>query len=121
MLHGYCSCFNWFATYFTSLCFASNHLCYTGGTPYAEILPFDVYSQLCGGMRLPKPMHCAQEVYDIVKICWAKVPTERPSFVVLHERLDAMTQSKMVSNRFSKQGYSLLYFLVEFFGLSIVQ
>eukprot|EP00731_Ephydatia_muelleri_P004557 Em0002g733a len=66
-----------------------------GGTPYAEILPFDVYSQLCGGMRLPKPMHCAQEVYDIVKICWAKVPTERPSFVVLHERLDAMTQSKM--------------------------
>ena len=83
-----------------------------GGTPYAEILPFDLYSQLCGGMRLPKPMHCAQEVYDIVKMCWEKISTERLSFYGLHERLDALAQSKMVSDIhvFSKDCDSSLTF-----------
>ena len=33
-----------------------------GGTPYAEILPEDLYTQLHNGMRMPKPQHCAQEV-----------------------------------------------------------
>lgn len=90
----------------------NHHFCFTGGTPYAEILPFDLYSQLCGGMRLPKPMHCAQEVYDIVKMCWAKISTERLSFYGLHERLDALAQSKMVSDIhvFSKDCDSSLTF-----------
>ena len=33
-----------------------------GGTPYAEINPEDLYAQLHGGMRMPCPSHCAQEV-----------------------------------------------------------
>lgn len=33
-----------------------------GGTPYGEILPEDLYSQLQSGMRMPCPSHCAQEV-----------------------------------------------------------
>ena len=33
-----------------------------GGSPYAEILPEDLYTQLHSGMRMPKPPHCAQEV-----------------------------------------------------------
>jgi hypothetical protein len=33
-----------------------------GGTPYAEILPQDLYAQLHSGMRMPCPSHCAQEV-----------------------------------------------------------
>ena len=67
-----------------------------GGTPYAEILPLDLYSQLLGGMRMPKPMHCAQEVYDIIRLCWEKLPIDRLSFATLHERLDTLSHSKVV-------------------------
>eukprot|EP00731_Ephydatia_muelleri_P021132 Em0013g859a len=66
-----------------------------GGTPYAEILPLDLYSQLLGGMRMPKPMHCAQEVYDIIRLCWEKLPMDRLSFATLHERLDTLSHSKV--------------------------
>ena len=33
-----------------------------GGSPYGEIQPEDLYGQLQGGMRMPRPTHCAQEV-----------------------------------------------------------
>lgn len=33
-----------------------------GGTPYADVHPEDLYSQLHNGMRMPKPQHCAQEL-----------------------------------------------------------
>ena len=40
-----------------------------GGTPYAEIQVEDLYSQLHSGMRMPRPQHCAQEVYVQLIVC----------------------------------------------------
>ena len=45
---------------------------------------------------MPKPMHCAPEVYDIVRLCWEKLPMDRLSFSTLHERLDTLSHSKVV-------------------------
>ena len=45
---------------------------------------------------MPKPMHCAQEVYDIIRLCWEKLPMDRLSFATLHERLDTLSHSKVV-------------------------
>eukprot|EP00731_Ephydatia_muelleri_P021131 Em0013g858a len=61
-----------------------------GGTPYAEILSGDLYPQLCNGMRLPRPLHCAQEVYDIMKACWEAAPTRRLPFYQLQASLEAL-------------------------------
>lgn len=66
-----------------------------GGTPYGEILPEDLYAQLQGGMRMPCPAHCAQEVYNIMSACWQKNPTDRPHFAIIHENLDELVMSKI--------------------------
>ena len=63
---------------------------FAGGTPYAEILSGDLYPQLCNGMRLPRPLHCAQEVYDIMKACWEAAPTRRLPFYQLQASLEAL-------------------------------
>ena len=64
-----------------------------GGTPYAEILAQDLYPQLCNGMRLPHPVHCAQEVYDVMKACWETTPTSRPPFDVLQANLNTLSSA----------------------------
>jgi len=46
-------------------------------------------------MRMPKPPHCAQEVYDIMSQCWQTNPTNRPHFAVIHEKLSGLASSKM--------------------------
>lgn len=66
-----------------------------GGTPYAEILPGDLYTQLYNGMRMPKPQHCAQEVYDIMRVCWERNPSDRPYFGIIQEQLEALEDSKL--------------------------
>eukprot|EP00731_Ephydatia_muelleri_P021129 Em0013g856a len=66
-----------------------------GGTPYAEILPVDLYPQLYGGMRMARPPHCAPEVYEIMRACWDHNPVGRPTFADMCERLDSLCTSKM--------------------------
>ena len=66
------------------------YILFAGGTPFAEISSGDLYQQLCNGMRLPCPLHCAQEVYDIMKACWEGLPTRRLPFYQLEASLEAL-------------------------------
>lgn len=78
-----------------------------GGTPYAEILAEDLYQQLCNGLRLPCPSHCAQEVYDVMKACWDVEPLRRLSFDHLQARLDALSNSVLLDfGQYDNQQYS---------------
>jgi serine/threonine protein kinase len=66
-----------------------------GATPYAEINSADLLSQLYSGMRMPRPQHCGQEVYDMMRQCWAYSSEDRPHFATIQEQLDGLAHSKM--------------------------
>lgn len=67
-----------------------------GGTPYAEINLQELYSQLVSGMRLNCPAHCAQSMYDIMRLCWEYIPQHRPFFSEIRDHLDNLKISKTV-------------------------
>ena len=33
--------------------------------------------------RMPKPQNCPDKIYEIMELCWKKIPEERPTFHVL--------------------------------------
>lgn len=46
--------------------------------------------------------------YDIMSACWQKNPTDRPHFAIIHENLDELVMSKLVSHMLSSDSmYSL--------------
>ena len=67
-----------------------------GGTPYSNILPDDLYTQLNAGMRLNRPNHCTQPVYHIMTSCWEVIPQHRPLFMEIIDTLNGLNSSKMV-------------------------
>ena len=42
-------------------------------------------SQLCSGIRLPKPTFCPQRHYDFIKSCWHEDPSHRPCFTEIKD------------------------------------
>ncbi|XP_064383166.1 fibroblast growth factor receptor 3-like [Halichondria panicea] len=76
-----------------------------GGTPYGEIQPEDLYSQLMNGMRMPCPQHCAQEIHELMLDCWRRNPVDRPHFSVIHEKLEDLANSKV--NLLDFQNYDM--------------
>uniref|UniRef100_A0A8C5KBP0 Tyrosine-protein kinase n=1 Tax=Jaculus jaculus TaxID=51337 RepID=A0A8C5KBP0_JACJA len=47
---------------------------------------------LAEGRRLPVPPACPREVQELMKLCWAPSPQERPSFSALSPQLDVLWQ-----------------------------
>ncbi|XP_037674331.1 tyrosine-protein kinase JAK3 [Choloepus didactylus] len=45
---------------------------------------------LAEGQRLPAPPGCPGEVHELMKLCWATSPGDRPSFSTLGPQLDAL-------------------------------
>ncbi|XP_062968528.1 tyrosine-protein kinase JAK3 [Cynocephalus volans] len=45
---------------------------------------------LAEGQRLPAPPACPGEVHELMKLCWAPNPQDRPSFSTLGPQLDAL-------------------------------
>ena len=70
------------ATHFTS--FAFPHVLQPG---------IDVMSFIKRGGRLIRPEHCPEEVYTIMRLCWADEPRDRPMFKQLLEQLTKLAQS----------------------------
>ncbi|CAJ0579074.1 unnamed protein product, partial [Mesorhabditis spiculigera] len=65
-------------------------ICTLGGFPYATISDKDLLQYLAEGQRLEKPMSCSDEIYSLMVSCWRTIPTERPSFACLADRLGAI-------------------------------
>ncbi|XP_061479641.1 tyrosine-protein kinase FRK [Rhineura floridana] len=59
-----------------------------GKMPYAGLMGFQVLQKLDQGYRIPQPLKCPQELYNIMLQCWSAEPKERPTFETLHWRLE---------------------------------
>ncbi|XP_061729622.1 fibroblast growth factor receptor homolog 1-like [Cydia pomonella] len=51
-----------------------------GEIPYAKISVYKLYNHLESNNRLEKPDDCSNEMYDMMKSCWAFKPEDRPTF-----------------------------------------
>ena len=61
--------------------------------PYPDIPKNkDVISFVLNGGIMEKPADCPQNVYDVMKKCWAFKEEDRPNFVKLLEELLALSQ-----------------------------
>nr|XP_029710535.1 proto-oncogene tyrosine-protein kinase receptor Ret isoform X1 [Aedes albopictus] len=54
-----------------------------GASPYPGIPPQNLYTLLKQGYRMECPKNCSEEIYSIVRSCWADDPKLRPSFKYL--------------------------------------
>ena len=55
------------------------------GLQNKEILP-----KLLTGDRLEKPEFATDQIYDIMRDCWSKLPDDRPNFESLTERFNSL-------------------------------
>ncbi|XP_077978463.1 tyrosine-protein kinase receptor Tie-1-like [Glandiceps talaboti] len=51
-----------------------------GASPYSAMSSKEVIRFLQSGARMPKPRHCSDAIYDIMKECWCECIQDRPSF-----------------------------------------
>ncbi|XP_020916736.1 tyrosine-protein kinase receptor old-1 isoform X1 [Exaiptasia diaphana] len=59
-----------------------------GAQPYPEIKDCKmIIYHICKGNRLPKPVNCPDDIYNIMKQCWDYDPKSRPSFYELSSSL----------------------------------
>ncbi|XP_047535965.1 tyrosine-protein kinase receptor torso-like isoform X1 [Vanessa atalanta] len=61
-----------------------------GGAPYAGVGAARLPRLLAAGYRMPRPPHCAPDLYNLMLSCWKERPRSRPTFSELHEKLDEM-------------------------------
>ncbi|KAH8277721.1 hypothetical protein KR018_004198 [Drosophila ironensis] len=61
-----------------------------GGMPYPSISPGDLLQLLRQGHRMKRPEGCTDEMFALMESCWCSVPSHRPTFSRLKERLGAM-------------------------------
>eukprot|EP00045_Choanoeca_perplexa_P016993 m.237506 g.237506 ORF g.237506 m.237506 type:complete len:2160 (-) comp17419_c0_seq1:897-7376(-) len=58
-----------------------------GTNPYDGQSLYEVQMSVIDGYRLPQPMLCADNVFDLMKACWSEDPAERPSFGIILQYL----------------------------------
>ncbi|XP_016927770.2 tyrosine-protein kinase receptor torso [Drosophila suzukii] len=61
-----------------------------GGMPYPSVSPGDLLQLLRQGHRMKRPEGCTHEMFSLMESCWSSVPSHRPTFSGLKERLGAM-------------------------------
>ncbi|XP_013790768.1 vascular endothelial growth factor receptor kdr-like [Limulus polyphemus] len=67
-----------------------------GGNPYPGIdVDGEFYKKLKDGYRMDKPEFCPIDVYKIMQNCWLEVPTERPDFTTLVDKLGNLLESSV--------------------------
>ena len=58
-----------------------------GYTPYPGMTNEEVLEKLGTGYRMSRPGGCPDQLYSIMEECWKDQPEQRPTFVMLEERL----------------------------------
>lgn len=61
-----------------------------GATPYPGMSGSTVMIKVKDGYRLPKPVYCPDEIYDIMCECWRNNAKLRPSFRRIHLYLEVV-------------------------------
>ncbi|KAI8436574.1 hypothetical protein MSG28_010101 [Choristoneura fumiferana] len=67
-------------------------LCNQCGFPYAELSNHQVPPFLAAGSRLPKPARASNRLYQLMVLCWAELPTDRPTFAQIVDKLNDQKQ-----------------------------
>ncbi|XP_068761952.1 fibroblast growth factor receptor 4-like [Montipora capricornis] len=66
-----------------------------GELPYRGVQGLvELHNLLQDGVRLEKPPHCSQELYDVMLRCWDKSPDNRPKFEELFATLQEILHEK---------------------------
>ena len=88
-----------------------------GERPYSGLLNEAILHFLDNNFRLNKPEECPYELYRLMKQCWRKDATERPTFQIMYANLTSQ-YSSIDENRYK----ALEYLNIEIsFDASIVQ
>ncbi|XP_050561619.1 tyrosine-protein kinase Btk29A isoform X4 [Spodoptera frugiperda] len=64
-----------------------------GKVPYGRVKNSEVAEMVQRGMLLEKPKGCLNEIYNVMRLCWRRLPEERPSFRALKEELAVIANS----------------------------
>ncbi|XP_071807263.1 tyrosine-protein kinase Yes-like [Asterias amurensis] len=59
-----------------------------GMLPYPGLSNAEVLEQVQHSYRMPKPQHCPDSLYKLMRKCWHKIPQDRPTFEFLYNYLD---------------------------------
>ncbi|XP_038046740.1 uncharacterized protein LOC119720942 [Patiria miniata] len=79
-----------------------------GSHPYPGLSCAEILEDLQRGIRLKKPTHCSDEIYQVMKDCWEHRPEKRPDFEMLHQRIEAMLANAsgyLLMSNFSAEQY----------------
>nr|XP_033782342.1 muscle, skeletal receptor tyrosine-protein kinase isoform X1 [Geotrypetes seraphini] len=61
-----------------------------GMQPYYGMAHEEVIYFVRDGHILSCPEHCPLELYNLMRLCWSKIPSDRPSFACIHRILERM-------------------------------
>lgn len=61
-----------------------------GMQPYYGMAHEEVIYYVRDGNILSCPENCPLELYNLMRLCWSKMPTDRPSFASIHRILERM-------------------------------
>ena len=65
-----------------------------GTSPYPRMTDSEVIEALKTGYRMPCPMGCPEQLYDIMKECWRDEAASRPTFKALQGRMELLTKTE---------------------------
>ncbi|KAK3612089.1 hypothetical protein CHS0354_031159 [Potamilus streckersoni] len=61
-----------------------------GATPYSGMSAIEVVNKVLNGMFLQRPLHCREEMYDLMVQCWSMEGDRRPSFAQIVTHLESL-------------------------------
>ena len=63
-----------------------------GDMPYGRAKNPEVVERVQRGQILGQPSDCPNKVYEVMRLCWATLPEDRPSFRTIKEKLTVINQ-----------------------------
>jgi len=67
-----------------------------GEMPYGRAKNPEVVERVQRGQILAQPGNCPHQVYEVMRLCWATVPEDRPGFRTIKEKLTQIAQENQV-------------------------
>ncbi|XP_077418406.1 tyrosine-protein kinase JAK2 isoform X1 [Vanacampus margaritifer] len=65
-----------------------------GNDKQGQLIVYHLMELLKSGSRLPQPVHCPAEIYEIMEECWDNDSSQRPSFNELTLRIDLLRDAE---------------------------
>lgn len=69
-----------------------------GMQPYYGMCHEEVIYYVRNGQILSCPENCPLELYNLMRLCWSTLPSDRPSFSSIHRILERMHQNSLNTN-----------------------